>query len=306
MKKNDSVIIAMKRRRLEFFKLLVAAVYFLICPAGSAYANDEICHPFQGVTYIHRTQTLPRLLSMHILIIDLHADGISFLVTPPNNDLPGNTNKQTTSSFLKSCNAQMAINGDFFWHDPKGQSITTSVCGFAASNGAIYNPFQSGWEYAINISKNNTATLIHWVAGGSNTQYAPAEVSIYNAIGGAPKIISNGRLFPCTDSTNTAAGLHPRTAIGLTDDDKLVLFVVDGRQVHSGGMTTVETPEVLLGFGVVDAINLDGGGSSTMVLADPNVRIVNSPADATGEREVANHLAVYAKPARTCDLLHAM
>ena len=55
-------------------------------------------------------------------------------------------------------------------------------------------------------------------------------------------------------------------------------------------MTTVEEAGVLLGLGVVNAINLDGGGSSTMVLADPNVRIVNSPTDSTGERKVGNSL----------------
>lgn len=295
---------------MKFFNLFVIAVYVLNCLPGPAFAADERSHPFNGVTYIHRTQTLPRLLSMHILIIDLHAQGISFLVTPPNGDLPGNTNKQTPSDFLKSCNAQMAINGDFFWDDPQGQSITTSVCGFAASNGVIYNPFQSGWEYAINFSKDNVATLIHWVKCSSNTQYAPANVSIYNAIAGAPKIISDGKLFTCTDPTGTATQLHPRTAIGLTADDKLVLFVVDGRydrgkettdveanERHgsNGGMTTLEEAKVLLGLGVVNAINLDGGGSSTMVLADPNVRVVNKPSDSDGERKTGNQLAVFAK-----------
>jgi exopolysaccharide biosynthesis protein len=290
--------------------VLIIAVYILFCLAGPVLATDERWHPFNGVTYIHRTQTLPRLLSMHILVIDLHAQDIGFLVTPPNGDLAGNTNKQTASSFLKSCNAQMAINGDFFWDDPQGQSVTTSVCGFAASKGEIYNPFQSGWEYAINFSKDNAATLIEWVRGSSNTQYAPANVSIYNAIAGAPKIISDGRLFKCTDPTDTAAQLHPRTAIGLTGDDKLVLFVVDGRynqgkdttdveanERHgsNGGMTTLEEAEVLLSLGVVNAINLDGGGSSTMVIADPNVRIVNRPSDSTGERKTGNQLAVFAK-----------
>jgi hypothetical protein len=293
--KDDSIIISMRSGRLQTFKLFVVAVYVLNCLADPAFATDERWHPFKGVTYIHRTQTLPRLLSMHILIIDLHAQGIGFLVTPPNGSLPGNTNKQTASSFLRSCNAQMAINGDFFWDDPQGQSITTSVCGFAASNGVVYNPFQSGWEYAINFSKNNVATLIHWAEGSSAVQYAPADVSIHNVIAGAPKIISDGRLFTCTDPTDTAVELHPRTAIGLTGDDKLILLVVDGRRGFSGGMTTIEEAEVLLGLGVVNAINLDGGGSSTMVLADPNVRIVNSPSDAAGERKVANHLAVFAK-----------
>ncbi|MCE5340250.1 MAG: phosphodiester glycosidase family protein [Planctomycetaceae bacterium] len=264
--------------------------------AGRTYAADEIGHPFEGVTYIHRTRTVPRLLSMHILIIDLQEQGISFRATPSNGpSLPGETNCQTTSGFLESCNAQMAINANFFYYAPADQWATTDVLGYAASNGTVYSIFSTGWEQAINISQDNIASFIEplYPGGtGSGLFHKPTNVSIYNAVGGMPTILRNSQIFQSSDSIATA--LHPRTAIGITNEGKLVLFVVDGRQSGlSLGMTTMEVGEVLLGFGVVDAVNLDGGGSSTMVLADPEVRIVNSPSDGT-ERIVGNHLAVFA------------
>jgi hypothetical protein len=62
---------------------------------------------------------------------------------------------------------------------------------------------------------------------------------------------------------------------------KLFLFTVDGRQTgYSEGMTTIEIAQLLQNdYAVTDAINLDGGGSTTLVMADPTVHIVNSPSD---------------------------
>jgi len=117
--------------------------------AGRTYAADEIEHPFEGVTYIHRTRTVPRLLSMHILIIDLQEQGISFRTTPSNGSLLlGDTNCRTTSSFLESYNAQMAINANFFYYAPADQWTTTDVLGYAASNGTVYSIFSTGWVQA--------------------------------------------------------------------------------------------------------------------------------------------------------------
>ncbi|MGQ0701632.1 MAG: phosphodiester glycosidase family protein [Gemmatimonadales bacterium] len=74
-------------------------------------------------------------------------------------------------------------------------------------------------------------------------------------------------------------------------------MVVDGRQLpYSDGMTLRELAELLRGLGAREAINLDGGGSSTLVYADPDsagqLRVANRPSDATGERPVGNALAV--------------
>lgn len=81
---------------------------------------------------------------------------------------------------------------------------------------------------------------------------------------------------------------HPRSAIGFNaDSTKVYLFTVDGRQEHSIGMTLTEMGHVMKEFGVWHALNLDGGGSTTLILND---RVVNAPSDATGQRWVSNAL----------------
>ena len=83
---------------------------------------------------------------------------------------------------------------------------------------------------------------------------------------------------------------QPRTAVGVTSDGRLLLVVVDGRQGgYSAGMTLVELADLLARLGARDAINLDGGGSSTMYV---NGLVANRPSDAGRERGVANALVV--------------
>lgn len=95
------------------------------------------------------------------------------------------------------------------------------------------------------------------------------------AIGGGPLLIDNGK-FKNTyveELFNGASGIgpdtnQPRTAIGVTSDKKMVLFVCEGRQMTEGvaGLTTEDVANVLLDLGCVEAINLDGGGSSCMLI----------------------------------------
>lgn len=77
---------------------------------------------------------------------------------------------------------------------------------------------------------------------------------------------------------------HPRTTIAKLNSGKLLLVTVDGRQHSiSVGMSLPMLAELLLALGAVDAIKLDGGDSTTMVVRD---KVVNRPFDQTGERPV--------------------
>lgn len=99
--------------------------------------------------------------------------------------------------------------------------------------------------------------------------------SAKTAIGGGPLLIDDGK-FRNTyveELFNGASGIgpdtdQPRTAIGITSDDKMIAFVCEGRQMTEGvaGLTTADVAEVLLDLGCVEAINLDGGGSSCMLV----------------------------------------
>jgi exopolysaccharide biosynthesis protein len=83
---------------------------------------------------------------------------------------------------------------------------------------------------------------------------------------------------------------HPRTAVGQEKDGTLLFVVVDGRQPNlSVGMTLPELAKFMKELGAVDAYNLDGGGSSTMVVEN---RIVNSPSDRSGERPLSDAIVI--------------
>jgi hypothetical protein len=119
-------------------------------------------------------------------------------------------------------------------------------------------------------------------------------------IGGWPRILQDGRIVaadaPTVEGTisRNAEMRHPRTAIGFSrDSSTLFLLTVDGRSENSGGMTLIELATMLRTLGAWQALNFDGGGSTTMVIEGA---LVNKPSDTTGEREVGNVLAVIKKP----------
>jgi hypothetical protein len=108
------------------------------------------------------------------------------------------------------------------------------------------------------------------------------------AISGDAELLRDGALV-----TNDDRYLHPRTAVGIDEDTgDVLLLVVDGRQSFSRGYTQVETARLLRDLGAEDALNLDGGGSSTMVARKTSGRlgVLNSPSDGY-QRPVANGLS---------------
>jgi len=119
------------------------------------------------------------------------------------------------------------------------------------------------------------------------------------AVGGFPVLLRDSVPALDLDSAGGAAFgpvRHPRTAVGIAASGRrLLLVTVDGRQhPYSDGMTLRELAEFFLELGVPTAINLDGGGSTTLVVRGPSgaLRIANRPSDREGERPVANALVV--------------
>ena len=88
---------------------------------------------------------------------------------------------------------------------------------------------------------------------------------------------------------STISNIHPRTAAGYRNSGELVLLVVDGRQIDSRGVDLQELAILMRDLGCVEAINLDGGGSSAMVV---DGKLLNRPAGTTSQREVMSAIAV--------------
>ena len=113
-----------------------------------------------------------------------------------------------------------------------------------------------------------------------------------------------GNVFLIRDGERKARDdreMHPRTAIGIDYDTGFIyLLVIDGRQSFSRGYTMVELAKFFEYLGADEALNLDGGGSSTMVARRPNgkVKVLNSPSDGK-QRSVPNGLEVFFDPTAT-------
>jgi hypothetical protein len=116
---------------------------------------------------------------------------------------------------------------------------------------------------------------------------------ITDALGGGPVIVRNGRAVYTAGEDflpSQVAPRDPRTGVGQRRDGKIVLVVVDGRQPgYSVGLTNFELAQALVRLGAVTGSALDSGGSSTMAF---DGKLLNRPSDPSGERSVAETLAV--------------
>ena len=113
-------------------------------------------------------------------------------------------------------------------------------------------------------------------------------------VGGVPQLIKNGKIEITWQEEKTSKSFvetkHPRTAVAKLKDGKFLMITVDGRSEASGGIGLQNLAEILLELGATDAMNLDGGGSTTMFLSG---KIVNHPSDKEGERKVSDAILVF-------------
>lgn len=279
-------------------------ILFTLLLGPALHAEEHISRPFVGVTVREVNFDQPRPLVICVAEIDLAAKDVSFLVTPgngdPNGDEPGDPNgettRQTTLALLQEHNAQLAINATFFGM----KDLDTDNIGLVVSDGEPVSPFRGDWP-AINIDPDNRVTIIRGEHDTYQVINPSQRVTLHNAVAGSDQIVTDGQ--PTTDEREFSTTAHPRTAIGYTADRKLILVTVDGRQPGvSEGMSLSKLAELMLELGCVQALNLDGGGSTTMGIADPEPRVLNTPSgkNKAGEygvlRKNGTGLAVFARP----------
>lgn len=236
---------------------------------GLAHATDAWSDPFPGVRRLHRTLATQNI---NVLKVDLCAPGVSVRATATGE------RQRTVSSFGSAVGAQAAVNGDFFSFQ------TYSTDGPVVHAGAAWGGNDHGYVAPVQFGANRVAMPGHEGTGG-------VEAWAREVVSGHPSLITAGaRRDNNGDSLCTAR--HPRTALGLSADHRtLFVMVVDGRATGRAGMTCDEMIAMFTELGAADALNLDGGGSSTMWLQGPGV--VNYPSDGS-QRVVANHLAILA------------
>lgn len=265
---------------------------------ASAATNDW------PITYEHIRRTEPNL-SIHVARVDLADPRVSVTVTPggadPDGDGPWVTTLLPTSEMAARERLALAVNGDFFLVPTNAETgrivayrrgVFARPQGWARTDGRDWH-LSEARRAAVAITLSNTVAFLH------PDRSQPPGTHLPQVLGGGPMLLRNGQMLVREDSTNPVR--HPRTAVGTDATGReLILLVVDGRQpALSVGMTLAELATELARLGCTDAMNLDGGGSSTLVLqtnATARLRVLNSPSDGR-ERAVVNGLGVRVRAA---------
>ena len=202
----------------------------------------------------------------------------------------GRGHEQVTSMVARAPTGVVAaVSADFF--TPEGGTVGTEVVEghvtAARSRPAlVWRPGGAPWMGSTTIQGD---TLV----GGWAVPFGSGDGAT-EGVGGFPELLDHGDRvgdLGVSERPAFAASRHPRTAVGYdTEEQRLWMVVVDGRQLpHSAGMTLPEMAALLEALGVEEGINLDGGGSSVMVVLG---RAMNHPSDEAGERPVVNALSL--------------
>lgn len=274
--------------------------------AAPAPVPSPVAHP--GIRVSTITRSGEHLFVAQVLELDLTRPDLALVTTP--RDAGGGMEfvARRTTTYLAETRALAAVNASYFlpfaggskggedYYPHEGQPVNAS--GAVIADGAVASPVETDLDIRVNaIVCFERLALV--VADG---QVCPA--GFRNGVAAGPRLLADGarRSFAAFDN-NYAATPQPRTAIGVSADGKRGwIVVVDGRQAgYSEGATLEALTSLFLELGASNAINLDGGGSSTLAMtgADGTPVIVNRPIH-TGvpgrERPVANHIALVLVP----------
>ncbi len=227
--------------------------------------------------------------------------------------------RETVASMAARLNASIVVNGGYFRMDlnptrhvgllmidsvviqPNIPAVTRSEQRFALARAAV--GFSGGGEIDVAWVFSRGDSLLEVSRPPAHLPGQPDSGSVSfdqgrfwpvrEALGGGPSLVSNGKVQVTADEEvffgTSIPKIHPRTACGYTADGKLILLVVDGRQEASRGVDLQELALIMQQLGCVEALNLDGGGSSTLVAGG---QLINRPVGGTAGREVMSALAV--------------
>lgn len=250
----------------------------------------------EGVTwrYHHFEDLFGARQSVTIVEVDLSTDGTE-VVFPvrPRGTSPQRTSVMTPAQFP---DAVVAVNGTYFnTREPFG-SVT-----FVRVGGETIQPNNEPTRFlldgAVAVGEDNSVDIITLRPDEGWDALPHRDILV-----AGPNVVIGGSVEDNDHYGGHCTHRHPRTLVGITADDKLLLVTVDGRTDLARGMTCNETGRLLHALGAIEAVNFDGGGSTTMwVAGEPNNGVVNFPSDNStydhaGERGAVDAIAVIAPP----------
>ncbi len=295
-------------RRISVF-IILSTLLALLGVGGTTLAQVDV-RPWQQETAAGPVRGMVAIVHLDDPRVSVHVTGplnIAAATQPVSPEV--NARLQATDKWAQEQHMTLAVNGGYFGWVKGG----AHVLGYSVSDGAVVAPprqWDGKTDPAIVFLKDKTAHVIG--PGQPDVNLADVREAVAG-IGGSPTdkargslLVQNGRNLGSTARV-FPDDLHGRTAVGVDASGTTVyVVVIDGRQPGwSIGMTLPTLADMMIGLGANDAINLDGGGSSSFVYrpSETAPAVTNRPSDEFNAtrpgifRAVPNHLGFKVAPA---------
>lgn len=285
--------ISVKLKRITYCSLFLTLPFYLTAQKPSTPIqwkdfNKEKIHPGLKWYHLQTSKWYSSAQSINLLAIKTNKRSVDLLYQPDT--------LIATSTYAQSVAAKAAVNAGFF-NVKEGGSVT-----YIKKDGQVLAENQADLKARASVVirgavviNQNGSTQIESPQATENYTHAPG---VDDVLLSGPLLIEDG-LAIVLDSTRFNLDRHPRTAACTSKKNRLLLVTIDGRNEKAAGMSLPEMTQFLMALGCQNAINLDGGGSTTMYIAGQAVNgIVNYPSDNRqfdheGQRKVSNVLVVH-------------
>lgn len=220
-----------------------------------------------------------------VVDVDVHNPSVSIEAGTPNDGTAYGlqpVRKQAEAANGDNHKVVAAVNADFY------NMATGEPNGIVYKDGQAVKSQNGNWRF-FGMTKSGEAVI------GSATEYDAMKDQLQEALGGNAILVKSGQIY---QTPQTGADKEPRTAVGIKADGDVFFVVIDGRQEpYSTGISMPDLAQLMIDLGAVDALNLDGGGSSTFLtreLGGDQFELDNKPSDRS-ERSVANSWLIVTK-----------
>jgi hypothetical protein len=284
--------------RVRSSKFQVAFVAFIgvvtLAAAPPQAPANTTSSPYAGLIYFDRLETTPRAVHLHVVQIDSHDAGLRFALSPPGG--AREVVRQTTLEYLNATHAQVAINAHYFLPYPTTET-DVEVIGLAVSDGRVISGFETPVQRyalvtdapAINLDASNRASIVHRAHGNTTVAAVRERVTLWTAVAGSAQIVTDGKVtIPMyADATHPTADLvaggpgnysNERSwlrRVQRAHGDRPLARRAHAHALHRGRARRQRRVDrrrvatrLIRDFGVWNALNLDGGGSTSMAMED--------------------------------------
>ena len=217
-----------------------------------------------------------RAYDSDIYVADITVSDASALKTALANNTYGRNITDTTSDIADENNAVLAINGDYYG---------ARQSGYVIRNSKLYRN-TSGDRDALVIQKNGEFKFVSESETSAEQLLQAGALQVFSF---GPVLLNNSEISVGeNEEVGMAMASNPRTAVGYLGNNHYVFVVSDGRTSESAGLSLYELASFMKEIGVVDAYNLDGGGSSTMVFKGEIINNLTTNGHSNQERAVSD------------------